>query len=575
MCRLNQDANKIDAKTKMTYPCIVIGNEGGFIYFAVNHKFKEKFTLDDEYYVGMMEAGHFSTNVKIGTLVQARFEGVLNYNLEGIYARDTKWRIPTFRSLPLTDWLNNLKPEEMLKYNLGNKREFSVLQMSNYTLASLKDPQLNELLVFQPLVADAHAVDQFQNDELMESLLSETATHNLYDREGREDEHWEQTPVDRNDSSVLEDFIIRPSSEIVAPPICYTENEELRRIHIKESLGKSKFLKVMRNVKSSMLLEPRLLVREFFISPRGETYWDFLEKLKNTMERRKITVKQAIAFERSILKLLSVMHEIYLEAIYDEVPKEEIMFASIVPKSFNNEYYSMEEMKVFYEIVRRDFVINRAVSRSLLNVLKILTNPRYSFMGQLRNRHRKMNSDVYFYSSKWINYDGVKTLNRPYVSRDDPDHDLAMPQLEEESPRISMAPYQEIVENPGGFVNELEVHGLTKIKNIYSSLLKSNQPMTSKYIRPNDNEEGIEDMELSLNTGELDEREIDSMFEDIDINEYALNTLDGSRESLKHLSKAWKRLNRFPEILTKRDLIEYLEDIKKINRIHGIKLPII
>ncbi|BAM41805.1 conserved hypothetical protein [Theileria orientalis strain Shintoku] len=558
------DANKIDAKTKMTYPCIVIGNEGGFIYFAVNHKFKEKFTLEDEYYIGMMEAGHFSTNVKIGTLVQvkridkinARFEGVVNYELQGVYARDTKWRNPIFRSLPLTEWMSNLKTEEKVKYNLGNKTWFSVLQMSNYTIASLKEPQLNELLVFQPLVADAHVVDQFQNDEMMSSLLSETTTHNLYDRKGEDDEQWYNKGVDRYDSSVLEDYIIRPSSEIVAPPICYTENEELRRIHIKETLGKSKFLKVMRNVKSSMKLDPRLLLREFFISPRGETYWNFLEKLKDTMERRKIRAKEAIWFERSILKLLSVMHKIYLEAIYDEMPKEEIMFASVVPKSFNNEYYSMEDMKEFYEIVRRDFVINRAVSRSLLNVLKILSSPSYSFMGQLRNRHRKMNSDVYFYSSKWINYGGVKSLERPHVSRDDPDHDLAMSQFEGESSKLSMEPYQEIVNNPSGFVNELEVHRLTKIKNIYAALLKANQPPMSKFIKPVDNEEDIEDMELSLDTGELDQREIDAMFDDIDINEYALNTLDGSRESLKRLSKAWKRLNRFPEILTKRDMVE-------------------
>lgn len=69
MCRIRQDVDKYEIKTGISYPCIVIGNDGGMIYFAINNKFKPNFTLNDDYLIGVMEAGQYSTNIPIGTIL--------------------------------------------------------------------------------------------------------------------------------------------------------------------------------------------------------------------------------------------------------------------------------------------------------------------------------------------------------------------------------------------------------------------------------------------------------------------------------------------------------------------------
>ncbi|XP_953376.1 uncharacterized protein TA10230 [Theileria annulata] len=572
MCRIRQDSDKYEIKKDLTYPCIVIGNDRGLVYFAINDKFKPNFTLNDDYLIGVMDAGQYSTNVEIGRIVHVKLGSIEKYRLEGVYAVQQRRRDERYVTMPITEWLSNLTEKELRTHKINLKElELKILVMSNFIYPSSDSPQMNEFLTLQPVFAENHFADDLESEDIADTILSRDLSQDSFFLNDPEEEMY---PSIKELSMERELGYVVLKERTIFETDYFLHNEELREIFLKENMDPKAYRKLLRNIECAKY-DPPCLVQEFFVNSKNEPFWEFLERLMSQTERRKITLKEALEFERSIMRLLSQSHKLYLERIYDMLPKEAAMFSSIVPNSYENTFYSLGELIKYYDAVRHDYIMDRSVSKSILRVLKILTHPNYSLMSLLRERHRKILNDVFFYFSKSLNYDSYMSLNRPVVLRNQERTEIPIAIDEEDASSIPMAPYTEIIKNPRILTNELQVYGLSMIRKMYSDLLRLNDPFKSKYIKPSHVDDSVEDIDFGPDDLSDLEPEARRMFRDVDINEYALNNLDGSKMSLKELSKAWKRLNRYPKDVSLQDLREYLEDMQKVNRVHGIKLPII
>lgn len=570
---ITQKVANLDMKTGVSYPCLLLGNADECIYFAINYKFKENFTLEDDYIVGIMEVGQYSKYLPYNEIVHVKVSKIETFNIDRRYIVDTSTdNSLIFKENPLLVWLLH-KNEGITHGDNLELKQISLIFMDQLYSLDPKCPQLNEFLVFQPIIANFRVDKSLggrkppdkQNPLYSDKrLVPQDITTSVLGKLKRVDEQ------NNNPKYGLETHYFSEKSQgSISFASFYIHNEGLRNEYIRRNLTKKHYNLYTRIVESSNF-NSETIIREFLTDDTGQPFWDFLEKLKNPILRRKIRIKEALYFEINVKHLLSICEDFFLDDIYDYYDKEELIFCSIIPKPNGSAFYKMQELEEYLYFLNFDLVMDKKVKESLVRTIMLISRPRNSLIGLLRSRHRSIPNDVFFYSKKTIHYSSFETMSRPFEGKHS---DLPYSTNEEDEYRvIPMLPYSTIIKEPNAFGHQLEGYGLKSMRKMYNTIIRSYKPIKTKYADTVGLMGELADDIQDIRESDLDDILNYEAFADLhdEMNE---DVTSDNKKNLRITSKDWKLLNEYPITASKEDLKDYVRALKNFSPAHGIKLP--
>ncbi|KAK1445044.1 hypothetical protein BgAZ_109500 [Babesia gibsoni] len=586
-------------KLYSTYPAMIIGQDDGFVYFAINYTRKDNFTLDDDYFVGIMKIVPKSKHIPVGSIVNARIANITQnqVNMHYLLVNDDNAGCDSLQYTAFTYWLAQ-QNKDRVSYGLSRfeeQRRLSLIWMDGVVIPPPGSPHYDKFLAVQPIITESASVAQMDEslapfvsfdrsehsgatgESLAPVSLTKSFLNVMNQRAGMD--RSSMVPIDMaNFGSYTIKYEDNPD-EAVAPPSFYLHNRDIRRCLIEEELNKTSLWKFKRTLEMAML-NTEGEIKSFFYNSRGRSLYEFLESLSDPITRRKITPKEALFFEQSVKVLLSGLQDFYLESIYDKHDREKLVFASIVPRSGEDgDYLYMDELEKYINYVKYDFVMNKETRDSLQRLLRILSHPNNSLLAHMRNRHRNIPDNVFYSYRKTLHYE-------TWVDYIMPEAELAAEDKEEDthfgsSPpgTTPMPPISELAQNPEALPTHLLDQGLSQVKGLYSILMKfqripkSQQFEETLYNEKQDMEERADDY---IEPEDVD-MEVDDMFMTDGKSEAtaAAAAQKESQQNKRITSKEWRTLNKFPTGFDREALKQYIRDIKMFKPVHGVRLPML
>ncbi|GIX61441.1 tRNA 2-thiouridine(34) synthase MnmA [Babesia caballi] len=579
-----------DLKIYSSYPSLVLGQDDGYLYLAINYRRKAGFTLADDYFVGIMKIVPKSKTVPVGSFVNARVADI-SQNQVNMHYMETQSEIggyDSFKYTAFTYWLGRVDGGKHV-FGLSRfeeQKNLNLIWMDALCVPPPGSPQYNKFFAVQPLVTDSclvHAVDDsltplnteeagdhFDAGQEPLAPASVTASFLRAARQRHEDHEQPHVPIDmKNFGRYTIEFDDDPDNAI-APPCYYIYNREIRLALIEEQLNGRALWKFKRTIELAKL-RTEGEVKAFFYDARGRSFYQLLERLRDPVERRRVKPKEAFYFERSVKVLLSGIQDFYLEAIYDATDREELMFASLVPRSAKTgDFLQMEELAQYQTYLMGDCLMDREVCDALLRVLRILAHPNNSLMAHMRHRHRTIPDDVFYAYRKTLNYDSWVDYKMPEAELNAPDPAAGG--------RAPMPPVSELVREPEAVADHLLSQGLSQVKGLYSELLKMArtpvaEQMEKSLVHMNYTEEERaddyvepEDVDTEVTEAFMDRRRRRRLEE---------GAPAAPRQNLRITSKEWRELNAVPRGFNREELKQYLRDIKAYRPVHGLRLPML
>lgn len=591
-------ASMNDLKIYSTYPSKILGQDDGYIYLAINYQRKPEFTLDDDYFVGIMKIVPKSKQIPIGSFVNARVVGISqnHVNMHYLELESEVGGYNRFKYTPFTYWLSHINNRKQ-SYGLSRfeeQKNLSLIWMDGISLPPPGSPQYDKFLPLQPIITESATVGYIDEsltpflslegkgatEDNQESVAPEIVTQNLLRaaRQRREIvEGRNHVPIDMKNFGCYTFQFDDDPDEAIAAPCYYLYNREIRLSLIEEELNARNLWKFKRTMELARL-HTEGEIKEFFYDSRGQAFFKLLNRLSDPIERRKLRPKDALFFERNIKVLLSGIQDFYLESIYDNTDREKLMFASIVPRSNSpGDFMEMDELAMYDRYIQHDFVMNQEVRESIRRILRILTHPNNSLLAHIRNRHRNIPDDVFFYYRKTLHYDTWVDYKMPEAELlEEAAEDISSRDAEGEG-LSPMPPLSVLVKNPEGLSPHLMSQGLSQVKGLYAILMKLQRTPTSETIEKT----------LARMNHDREER-ADELLQPEDVYFEAKGTYmtDGRnkseadapttpRQNLRITSKEWRKLNQLPRGFNPEELKQYLREIKMYNPVHGVKLPML
>ncbi|CDR96647.1 hypothetical protein, conserved [Babesia bigemina] len=475
-----------DLKMYTSYPSLVLGQDDGYLYLAINYLRKPDFTLADDYFVGIMKLVPKSKTAAPGSFVNARVAAISQnqVNMRYMQTRSEIGGHDSFKYTAFTHWLNEVNEG---KQSFGfsrfeQQKRLNLIWMDGLCIPPPGSPQYDKYLALQPAITETafvHAIDESLSPMGTENVLDQTIngrqrplapaslTTSLLRvaRQYREEtEKRRHVPIDMaNFGSYTIEFDDHPDYAI-APPRYYLHNREIRMALIEELLNGRELWKFKRTLDMARL-RTEGEIKAFFYDSRGRSFYSLLERMRDPLERRQVKPKEPLYFERSIKLLLSGIQDFYLEAIYDATDREKLIFASLVPRSGKiGDFVQMDELEQYDRYVRNDFVMDKEAREALQRVLRILSHPNNSLMSHMRHRHRTIPDDLFYAYRKTLHYE-------TWVDYKMPEEELREEYFSSKGKPLLPA-VSELVKEPDKFPMHLEKRGMTQIKGLYTQLMR-------------------------------------------------------------------------------------------------------
>ncbi|GFE53435.1 sugar phosphate isomerase epimerase, putative [Babesia ovis] len=579
-----------ELKINTSYPAMVLGQDDGYLYLAINYKRKDEFTISDKYLVGMMKVVPKSKTLPPGSFVHAR---VLNIsqnmvNLHYMESHSEEGGHDSFKYTAFTYWLNKVN-EGKQKFGVGRFEEQKILNliwMDGLCLPAPGSPQYDKFLAFQPLITEAklvHTVDErltpFSTREYVgpcmhtggEPLAPEEITSaflKAMKRKQRESVEPKQLPINMREFGSFTIQYDDGDESYAAPPCFYIHNRDIRLAMIEEQLGRHALWKFKKTLHMARMRTEGEL-KTFFTNSKGEPFYDLLQRLRDPIFRRTLKPKDALAYERNIKMLLSGIQDFYLESIYDATDKENLMFASLVPRSAKiGDFVQMEELWEFDHYLRNDFVMNKEARDSLRRVLVILSHPNNSLMSHMRHRHRTIDDEIFFAYRKMLHYDTWEDYMMPESELEEAQRELEVNQ--------PMPPVSELVASPEGFGSTLLKHGMGQIKGLYSEFARLAKTPVSEYLERSlvhTNKNGIQRADDHVVPEHVDMYLDDLMEDEPEKQKGDVTDKEAPPRKVRMTPTEWRKLNKMDSGFNPEELKQYLRDLKSFQPVHGVRLP--
>ncbi|KAK2196417.1 hypothetical protein BdWA1_001663 [Babesia duncani] len=574
--KLNQEAS---------YPCMLVAEGNGYVYFAINHKRRENFTLDDDFLVGILNVQNHARNIPIGGMINVSLQCINNCvqarveRIEAVYVDRNYLSLHSpfggrvFKYNSFASWYNK-------NYGITSPENepFYILWMDYHLKPSVDSPQFNELLAAQPIIgqsdtagacADAITLKN-AGTGLVPADVAKAYADSVYQQE--ETEHLPKDPLCRTYNEQ------KNRNTMIAPPAFYLHNDELRDAYYKGCLNLNG-IRMYKHIYSRAEMGAKTMVAEYLVDIKGrEISWLF-ESLKDPIKRRDITVKEAHYFNTKLKYLFAIYKDLYIDEYYDTCDKVQLAFATIIPKSLVDQrtFYQLDEIKQLKQYVRLDYAIPTKVRKSILEILHVLTQPQNLFLSQLRQRHREIPDDVYLYSKKAINFLTYKHLYFPtkkYIEK----CFSKQRKTYQDTPIPKGQLYEYLMSVPENLTSYLYKSDHTRVARLYRQLLtRAHNSLQKRFhtIGWNNDSVRAEDLMTEEDLASFDAiHPWDIRREELEKQKEPKSEPTGLQAELQMTSRDWRKFNSFVQEAPMEDLKQYVRDLQQYRPIHAIKLPI-
>eukprot|EP00371_Babesia_bovis_P003321 XP_001611968.1 hypothetical protein [Babesia bovis T2Bo] len=578
-----------ELRINTSYPCMILGQDDGYLYLAVNYTRKDNFSLEDPYLVGIMRIIPKSKLLPPGSFVHGRVLNISQHLVNRQYLENHSevGGHDSFQYTAFTYWLNKINEGKQV-YGISRfelQKTLNLVWMDGLCLPAPGSPQYDKFFALQPLMTEAqltHTVDEsltpFCTEDFIKPTVESdgqpmapesitTAFLKAMKRKQREAEHHKQLPIDMKEFGT---FVLRYDDEgedaMAAAPCFYIHNRELRLAMIESQLTRHALRKFKRTIEMSRM-STEGEIKSFFYDSKGRSFYEILQGIRNPMYRRSLKPNDAFQFERNIKLLLSGIQDFYLESIYDATDREQLIFASLVPRSGKTgDFVQMDELSEFDHYLRNDFVMDPQAKDSLRRVLSILTHPNNSLMAHMRHRHRTIEDDVFYSYRKMLHYDTWEDYKMPEEELDkiDPFH----------GPTSPLPPISELVTDPEDLATQLHKRGYGPAKSLYSLCLRMHRTPVSDYVERSlvrMNEDQEQRLDATITPEDIDEY----VREELKNSESTDSTIDNKPRKVRITAQEWRKLNKLQTGFNAEELKEYLREIKAFQPVHGVRLPIL